>query len=164
MPSTIAKTYSESMQELADEYLRETGATEATTQDFAMWAIRTRRWEPPPDMIVKKCKEDFASALREQVFSDENGPVRAKHVARRVVAGKQTYLWADIRNTTRKHIVAAFKMRREQVVGECRQMDRDSTYWNKMNPDEEKVQLDFDFNDDVDEGRFSAEYPPKNPR
>ena len=164
MPTSIAKTYNEAMQELADEYLRESGKTEATTREFALWAITTRRWEPPPDMLIRKCKDDFADALREQYIPDDDGPVRAKHAARRVIAGKQLFLWADIRNTTRKHIAAAFKMRREQVVGECRQMDRDKNYWNKKNPDQEPIQLNFDFTDDVEEGRFPAEYPPKKPR
>ncbi|MHC4402325.1 MAG: hypothetical protein ACYTG0_21885 [Planctomycetota bacterium] len=165
MASATAKSYYEALQDYADEYLEETGKMEATTQEFAAWAIRTGRWEPPPNLILKKCKDDFARALREQYIKDAAGrPVRAKHVERRVEGGKQLHFWADIRRTSRKHMESSFQLRREQVVGDCRQLDRDRNYWNNAHPNEEPIQLTFDFTDDVEEGRFPTHYPPKQPR
>ena len=161
----IARGYYEALQDYADEYLKETGKTEATTEEFAAWAIRTGRWEPPPNLVLKTCKDHFAKALREQYIKDSDGrPVRAKHVARRATGGRQLYFWADIRRTSRKHIESSFQLRREQIVGDCRQLDRDQNYWNKAHPDEVRIQLTFDFSDDVEEGRFSTKYPPKQPR
>ena len=160
-----AKTYYETLQGYADEYLAECGEGEATTREIAAWAIKTGRWEPPPDLILAKCKEDFAKALREQYNKDDTGrPVRAKHVARRRVGGTQQYFWADIRRTTRKHMQSAFAMRRQQIVGDCRQLDRDADYWNKVHPDDEPIQLTFDFADDIEEGKYLPEYPPGQPR
>lgn len=163
--ATCAKPYSEFMQDLADEYLEETGKSEATTDEFAVWAIRAEKWEPPPDIVLRKCKDDFADALRAQHITNDDGqPVRAKHAARRKVGTKQLYFWADIRNTTRKHIVNAFSLRRGQIVGDCRQLDRDKDYWNSEHPGEKPIQLVFDFSDDIDEGKYPDKYPPRKPR
>lgn len=165
MTTATKKTYYEALQDYADEYLAETGRLAATTRQFAAWAIQTGRWEPPANLLMKKCQEDFANALREQYIKDDRGrPVRAKHVARVVKHGEQQFFWADIRNAPRKHIESSFRLRRQQIVGDCRQLNRDREYWNKMHPEEKPIQLCFDFNDDVEEGEFSEDYPPKNPR
>ena len=161
----IAKPYYEALQDYADEYLLENGKNAATIAEIAEWAIRTQRWEPPRDLITKKCKDDFAHALREQYIKDEKGrPVRAKHVAKITQDGEQLYLWADIRNAPRKHIENSFRLRRNQIVGDCRQLDRDKEYWNDMHSHEERIQLCFDFTEDVEEGQFSGKYPPKKAR
>ena len=165
MATATARSYNEALHDYADEYLAETGRVAATTREFAAWAMQTGRWVPPPDLHIKKCQEDFARALREQYIKDEFGrPVRAKHVDRVVDDGQQKYFWADIRNAPRKHIESSFRLRRQQIVGDCRQLDRDQEYWNRTHPTDEPIQLFFDFTDDVEEGKFPKEYPPKKPR
>jgi addiction module HigA family antidote len=132
---------------------------------LCVWAIKNDKWEPPADLMLRKCRDDFARALREQYIEDDRGrPVRAKHVARFTKDNKQQYLWADIRTAKRGHIARAFQQRREQVVGACRQLDRDKDYYNKNHPKEKPIQVVFDFRDDIEEGNFSGEYPPKKPR
>jgi hypothetical protein len=165
MITKAAKTYMEALQDYADEYLDETQSTTATTAELAEWAIRTERWSPPPNIAMRLCKEDFAKALREQYIKDDDGQsVRAKHVFRERKGDQQQYLWGDIRNAPRKHIEGSFRQRREQVVGDLRQLDRDNNYWQKTHPGEKPIQIVFDFTDDVLEGRYSGEYPPRNPR
>jgi hypothetical protein len=165
MITRTSKTYLESMQGYADQYLAETGQISATTAELAEWAIRTGRWIPPRNIAIRLCKEDFARAMREQYIKDENGlPVRAKHVCRESRGDTQQYLWADIRNAPRQHIAESFRQRREQIVGDCRQLDRDNNFWEKAHPSEKPIKIPFDFTDDVEEGRYSGEYPPKQPR
>ena len=151
-----ALTYIEALQRDADEYFAEHPL--ATTKELAVWAIQTRRWEPPPDLILKRCREDFARALREQYIQDDLGrPVRAKHAARIIRGDQQKTFWADIRKAPRKHMEVAFQQRREQIVGDCRQLQRDIDYYNKAHPDERPVQMVFDFTEDVEEMAFSGE-------
>ena len=165
MITRTAKTYIEALQAFADEYFQETQSVTATTADLAEWAIRTGRWTPPRNIAMRLCKEDFARALREEYIKDDNGqPVRAKHVLRERHGDKQLYLWADIRNAPRKHIEGSFRQRREQVVGDLRQLDRDNAYWKKHHPQEKPIQIPTDFTDDVMEGRFSGQYPPRKPK
>lgn len=157
-------TYTETIQRYADEYLEETGKQTATTKEFAVWAVKTGRWEPPRDLVIKQCREDFARALREQYITNDKGQsVRAKHVARVTRDEKQWHLWADIRNAPREHMETAFQQRREQIVGDCRQLKRDVEYYNNANGGMPAIQLVFDFTDDIEEGGFSGEYPAKRP-
>lgn len=145
-------SYNEALQKLADEYFLEAGKDAATTKEIAFWAIQNRKWEAPPDVILSKCREDFAKALREQYISDEHGrPVRAKHVARIREGQEQIYLWADIRTAPRRHMEVAFQQRRQQIVGDCSQLKRDVDFYNAANSDERPIQLMLDFRDDIAE-------------
>jgi hypothetical protein len=58
----------------------------------------------------------------------------------------------------------AFRQRREQIVGDCRQLNRDISYYNSAHPEGKPIQTTFDFRDDVAEGEFSGDYPPSQPR
>jgi len=159
MSVRIARSYNETLQEYADEFLEETGEERATTNALALWAIQTGRWEPPRDVVLKQCREDFARALREQYIRGDNGQPA------RIGSGKtQKTFWADIRRAPREHIETAFQQRREQIVGDCRQLKRDLDYFNTVRPSETPIQLIFDFRDDIEEGQFATTYPPKNPR
>jgi hypothetical protein len=165
MSTKTAATYVEVLQAYADEYFSESGKETATAKEIAAWAIETERWEAPANLILKRCQDDFAKALREQYFKDRHGrSIRAKHVARIKQGDRQLHLWGDIRRISRNFIQNSFQLRREQIVGDCRQLNRDKDYWNESHSDEEPLQLCFDFTDDVEEGEFPTEYPPKKPR
>ncbi|QDT96279.1 hypothetical protein [Gimesia aquarii] len=159
--SKSCNTFLEKMQKYTDEFFEETGKTTVTTKELAVWAITTNRWEPPMDLVVKKCQEDFARAMREQHINNERGqPVRVKHVARIRSGDQQLYLWGDIRNMPQEHMEISFQQRREQIVGECKQLKRDVDFYNEQNIGAEKYQMVFDFREDIEEGEFSAEYSP----
>ena len=163
---TISKTtYRESLQKHVDEYVEETGRILFTTAELGDWAIKTGRWEPPLDLALRQCRHDYSRAIREQYIKNEAGqPVRSKHSRRTKIGDRQQYLWGDIESAPREHIESSFNQRREQIVGECRQLDRDKEYWNDKNLGQLPIQLVFDFTDDVEEGRYPGEYPPKKPR
>ena len=57
----------------------------------------------------------------------------------------------------------AFRQRRVQIVGDCRQLKRDVDYYNDAHPSQELIQLFFDFTDDIEEGQFPDEYPNARP-
>jgi hypothetical protein len=166
MPTADTATYHEELQRYKNEYFSETGKTTATTRELAAWALATGRWTAPRDLLLSKCREDFAAALREEQIKNDHGqPVRVNQVARVVREGVQQYLWGDIRRISRKHMQSAVQVKREQMVGECRQIDRDCGFWNARHLDEKPVQCVFDFRDDVEEGKYSGKFvPPANPR
>ncbi len=158
------RTYTEIMQGFADEYYEETGKASITTKELAIWAIQTNRWDPPQGLIIKKCQEDFARALRGQHITNDHGqPVRVKHVARIIRGDQQLHLWADIRHAPQEHMEIAFQQRREQIVGDCKQLKRDIDYFNEQNIGAQSFQMLFDFRDDIEEGEFAETYPTKRP-
>ncbi len=46
-------------------------------------------------------------------------------------------------------MVGNVALRREQMVGDGLQLTFDVKHWNRINPDQESVQVDLDFTDDV---------------
>ena len=128
--------------------------------DLAVWPIKTGKWEPPSDLVLRRCKQDFARALREQHILDERGLlIRAQHATRISGGERQQTFWGDIWKAPREHFILAFQQRREQIVGDCRQLDRDVEYFSKTRSEVGKeFQMVFDFRDDIEEGKFSSEY------
>jgi hypothetical protein len=152
-----SERFNETLQKHKDEYLRETQKVLVTTRELAVWAIATGRWEPPPDLALRKCREDYSRALHEEYIKDTDGqPVRVNQAARQREGDRQTTFWGDIRTIPRSHMEASSAQRREQIVGECRQLDRDERYYNGQHSDEPPLQSYFNFMDDVNEGRFSG--------
>ena len=152
-------TYNEALQKIADEYLAAVDGGMATAKEIAVWAVANKRWEPPPDLVIRQCREDISRALREQYLTESTGgSVRAKHAARITKGLEQQTFWVDIRQAKRPFMEIAFQQRREQIVGDCRQLDRDVTFYNKSHPEEKSIQICFNFMDDVEEGRFPGDF------
>src|SRR3569833_1031044 len=87
MRRKASKTYIETLQVYVGEYEHESGRHRYTIKELVAWAMATGRWEPPHDLAARKCREDFARALREDYITNDRGqPVRAKHPARVRVA------------------------------------------------------------------------------
>ena len=148
-------TYTEQLQRIANEYMRETGTTEATSREIAMWAITNHFWEPQPAALVKQCAEEISRAMREEYTTDEQGRrVRSKHVAMMERSGEQVRLWADLRTATREHMEIAFQQRRQQIVGDCRQLKSDVDSYNENYNSAEAIQIIFDFTVDLEEAVY----------
>jgi hypothetical protein len=164
--ATITLTYNETLQNYIDEYFSETKKICATAREIAVWLIRSGKWIAPHDLLIKQCRGDVAQAMREQYITDEHGhSIRAKHVCRIVQAGEQLHMWADIRNVPpRKFMESSVQQRRQQIVGECRQLKFDVDFCNDNYYKNDPIQVVFDFTDDIEEAKFPGQYPPKQPR
>jgi hypothetical protein len=151
----LKKSYVEQMQDLANEYCALGLPWPATRRTLAAWAVTSGRWKPQQSDLLKKCAEDFAMALREEYIQDPQGRrVRAKHAAR-IRDGEETdVLWDDIRTASREHMEISLKQRRQQIVGDCHQLQVDvESYNDNANAKREPIQILFDFNDDLAEIR-----------
>jgi hypothetical protein len=162
---SLAISFNEKLQKYKDEYVKETEQERYTTIDLARWAMSTGRWEPPPDLALRKCREDFANALRTEYIEGDDGlPVRVNHAVRECHGDRQRTFWSDIDKMPRDELGRSNTQKREQIVGECRQIDRDERYFNSHHPDEDPLAMLFDFTDDVIEGRYSGKMrdPPSD--
>jgi hypothetical protein len=63
----------------------------------------------------------------------------------------QIPLWADIRTAGREHMETAFQQRRQQILGDCRQLKRDVDSYNDNYNAGEPLQMIFNFIDDLAE-------------
>lgn len=98
---------------------------------------------------------EMARALREEYKVDGRGrKYRVNHAVRVTRSGVQTTFWAIMGFAKREHMQRAFTQRRNQIIGDCFQLKVDVDVYNDMNPDQEPVQLELNFTDDVSEREF----------
>ena len=69
--------------------------------------------------------------------------------------GVQYTFWAMMKDAPREHMQKAFIQRREQIVGDCVQLNTDVEAYNGFNDDQQPIQMLFDFRDDIEERKFS---------
>lgn len=130
--------------------------------EIADWALRSGLWKPKPLDLRKQLAEELSRAMSEEFFTDpQRRRVRAKHVARVEENGKQRNLWVDLRDKnpeSGKLKIISLQMRRQQVVGDLKQLktDVDSFNDNYNYTHEEPFQLVLDFTDDVAEAEMEA--------
>lgn len=145
-------TYGDQMRSIADRYKDSGEEWPATARQIAAWAIRQGLWQPQPSTLIDRCADELARAMREDYITDPQGRrVRAKHAARIEENGRQTTLWADIRDADRTHMAVALQQRRQQIVGDCWQLKMDVDSYNDNKSPADPIQMIFDFSDDLAE-------------
>jgi hypothetical protein len=145
-------TYIKQMQRIVAEYRNSKEPWPASAKAIADWAIRTKRWELPPAAVRRRCADDIAAAMREEYLTDTRGRrVRRLHPAPLLTAGTKEMIWDDIRSAPREHMQVSFQHRRHGIVGDCRQMKLDVDSYNDDHPNEEPIQMVFDFTMDLAE-------------
>jgi hypothetical protein len=145
-------TYAEQLQRIVRGY-REAGMPwPAAMREVAAWAITAKQWAPQPSDMIQQCADELSAAMRQEHITDAQGRhVRAKHAARMKRNGEQVTLWADIRTASVDHMSVAFQQRRQQIVGECKQLKADVDSFNQNTNKGPPVQLVLDFTLDVEE-------------
>lgn len=146
----MASAYARQLRKIVTEYRNAGESWPTTAQNIAAWAIQNKLWEMRPSDIMNRCADELASAMREEYFTDAQGRmVRAKHAAKLLVNGEQMTLWDDIRTADRGFMAVAFQQRRQQIVGDCRQLKNDADSYNENKNPGEPIQIVFDFTLDV---------------
>lgn len=129
----------------------------ATANQMAAWAISKGLWSPQPSTMIAQCAEQLARAMREEYVTDPQGRrVRAKHVAMIERDGEQLALWTDIRSASREHMQISFQQRRQQIVGDCRQLKNDVDSFNDNANADRPINMVFDFTFDLAELELAA--------
>ena len=144
--------YARQMQRIVDKYIEAGERWPASSKEIAGWAVSKGLWKPQPSAVIDQCAAQLSRAMREEHIVDPQGrTVRAKHVARVNQGGENVALWADIRTASRQHMEMAFQQRRQQIVGDCRQLKTDVDSYNENKSPEKPIQMVFDFTLDLEE-------------
>ena len=174
MAERIASSYNKALQDIVAKY-RESGQKwPATTQAVARWGWRNKLWAPQEKDIVGQLASDLGRAMRSEYYTDPQGRrVRTKHAARRVEddlsdesqdsLATQKMLWHDIRTDNPDYIIKALQQRRMQIVGDCKHLKTDGDSFNDNHPSGKRIQLIFNFEDDLADLDQSTEYIPPKP-
>ena len=138
-------------------YYREQVGRDVTMHEVALAAKKAGWVMPTPKDPVDILASEFAAAAREELRKDEEmrESYRANIAYKQQIGKKEITFWGDIDNSPRINMVKNVVLRREQMVGDALQLTIDVRHWNRINPNEEPVQIELDFNDDV-EWRLNA--------
>lgn len=148
-------TYKEQLQHIVSDYRSGGQSWPATAHEMAVWAIESGKWQPQHSAMVRKCAEELSDAMREEYLTDAQGRrVRSKHMAKYGEGSAQVPLWEDIRTASREHMSIAFQQRRQQILGDCRQLKTDLDSYNDNYNSDEAIQMIFDFTDDLVEAEL----------
>ena len=158
----LHRPYSEQLLEVASLYLAQGGTEPIDLNELAQFAINNRHWNQPGSKLLQLCKREFARAFREQYHTDPQGrAVRTFHAAKtKNESGQQMVFWADVRIASHDHMAAAFQQRRNQIVGDCRQLKTDVDSYNDNNTERKLIQMVFDFTEDLVEMEQPTTYRP----
>jgi len=144
--------YAKQMHRIVQEYRTSGQPWPASAKSIADWAILNGHWEMPAAAIRRRCADDIASAMREEYYTDsKHRRVRLLHPAPLFSEGERMIIWDDIRTASRPHMQLSFQNRRQGIVGDCRQFKVDADSYNDAHPDDEPLQIVFDFTMDLAE-------------
>ena len=144
-------TVTEQLQRIVADYRAAGEAWPATAEEMAEWAVSHDRYQLTRGMAVTQCREHIARAMRLEHVRDNKGrSVRRYYAARLRRDGKQMTLWADW-DADRSFMEVAVANRRNQILGECRQLKTDLDSYNDRHALEIPIQASFDFTVDLEE-------------
>lgn len=154
------KTKAEHLQDILNNYLKETGKIEFDMKEVAAWAVRKRLYEASPKNAISQCAHELARAARDEYYTDPQGRrVRKKHAVRQ----DQLVLWADIKSAPPDHMRLSLQQRRMYIVGDCKQLKTDLNSYNDNNLHGAEIQMSFNFTEDLQELDMPQEYPARKP-
>ncbi|MGG1945521.1 hypothetical protein AB1286_11995 [Trinickia sp. NRRL B-1857] len=147
--------YANQVKAFLERYQREVGGDGLLdSHEVAAWAYKNGLYKPNVRTVIDAIAADIAQVWREEYRTDELGQrYRAKHAVRGKRGDKNLSLWADIDDdrAPRSHFVRSFAQRRQQIVGDCFQLQTDVDVYNAKHSEQEPIQLILDFTYDVEE-------------
>jgi hypothetical protein len=141
----------EQLIKIAEDYRAAGQPWPATRDQIAEWAVAHERYELTRGMAVRQCAERLGRALGLQHVKDKKGRSVRKYYAAPIRENGQLVMKWDDWNAPRPFMEVAAASRRNQILGQCWQLKNDvDSYSDRKCPDE-PIQIDFDFNVDLEE-------------
>jgi hypothetical protein len=142
---------------MIEYYKDQTGIAEIDMKEVAKFAI-ARGWPLPiPKDPFDLLAEQFAQTAREVMRHDRTTgkPYRKYHAIEARHGQTRLHFWIDIEDAPRKSMVKSAVMRREQMVADGMQVTLDLDHWNRINPNEEPINMTMNLDPDI-EWRMNA--------
>jgi hypothetical protein len=115
------------------------------------WAKGNKLWDAPKDLAEKMFIKEVAQDLREvYVETDDGSRVREYHAVIKGTGAQRT-LWANIFDAPKDHLEKGFAQRRQQSLGEARQLKADMDFVNRKRFQKAPITMSFNFDEDLAE-------------
>lgn len=151
-------TYKENMLDIWRKYHEEKSSTEPTDlRELAAWALKQKMWAPRPMDVTAGFAREMADVLREQVRTDKDGRQYRAFIPARDKGkdGLPLFKWADIDVAPRAHVEKGVQGERRQIANDCFALAMKLDHYNAIHPDDEPLQVIFNFEEDVAEMKIA---------
>lgn len=156
--------YTKALLRIVDEFKKETGDVEPDLNDVAVWAHTQGLMDLPKVDPFRQMARTLARACRQDYFVDENGePVRRRHAVKEKRGYKQLTFWPNMEDMTPAKLRTSLTCRRKGSGQDILQIERDRRYFNKNFNPGDPIEMDYDFNKDVEEHFMPTDYPDAPP-
>jgi hypothetical protein len=144
-------TFNDQLVNIVEDYRRAGQSWPATAEQLAEWAVAQERFQITRGMAVSQCKEKIARAMRLEHVRDRKGRSIRKYYAARVRENGQLLMKWDDLNAERPFMEISTANRRNQILGECRQLKNDVDSYNERRCPDQPIQVEFNFTTDLEE-------------
>ena len=150
-------SYKDQIREIWNRYREEVSKEPVELREVAAWALSKGLWAPRPVDLQTSLASDLADSLREVKRIDKAGreyraniPVRSK-----AENGLPLFVWGDIDDAPRAHVEKGLQQERRSIASDCYALAMKVEHYNEAHPDEEPIQVVFDFEQDVEEEKIA---------
>lgn len=152
------------MHRFVEEYKAATGRKTVDHMEVARWVIGKGDWEPPDVDPVKQLGRYISRAERQQYIEDDDKqPVRRMQSYKVKKDDRQLTFWVAMEDATREQIHLSAQQRRNGMIADGVQLDRDVRYFNKRHNKGEPVTVEFNLQPDIEESRLPTHYSEERP-
>ena len=144
-------TLNDQLLKIVEDYRAAGQPWPATREQMAEWAVAHERYQLTKGMAVSQCAERIGRAMRLEHFKDRKGRSVRKYYAARIREDGQLVMKWDDQNAERPFMEVAAANRRNQVLGQCWQLKNDIESYNERRCPDQPIQIDFNFNTDLEE-------------
>ena len=123
----------------------------ASKIEIGEWAVTNDRYQLTRGMAVNRAAERIGRALGLEHVRDRKGRSVRKYYAARVRENGQIVMKWDDWNADRPFMEVSSANRRNQILGECRQLKNDLDSYSERRCPDNPIQTDFNFNIDLEE-------------
>jgi hypothetical protein len=145
-------SYKEQIKRIEAKYREAGGKWPASAAEVAEWGMSKGHLEMGRGAMIRHLAEQIAQVWRDEYMDDPQGRrIRVKHAARYSIDGVQTWLWDNMPTASHRHMQLSFQNKRQQVVMDCHQLKLDVDSYNENFNKGRKIQMIFDFRNDLEE-------------
>jgi hypothetical protein len=144
-------TLNDQLVNIVEDYRRAGNPWPASKSEIAEWAVAHERYQLTRGMAISQCAERIGRAMGLEHVKDKKGrSIRRYYAARLRENGQLVMKWDDY-NAPRPFMEVGAANRRNQILGECRQLKTDMDSYSERHCPENPIQISFDFTVDLEE-------------
>jgi hypothetical protein len=143
--------FNDQLVQVVEDYRAAGGTWPASREQIAEWAVAHDRYQLTRGMAINQCAEKIGRAMGLEHVRDRKGRSVRKYYAARVRENGQLVMKWDDWIAERPFMEMAAANRRNQILGQCWQLRNDLDSYNERQCPTEPIQMDFNFNVDLEE-------------